>query len=101
MRRELKPGPDPAVNIETRVAPGENPLGPFRDQELLADQASKNLPAEEFSQPGVVDPADLVEDAGLVHPALGDQEMKVRVEINPVAERLNSRDDSGHKVAPG
>ena len=44
-------GPDPAMNIEPRVLPGEKAFGPFRGDELLADQKGKNLPSEEFSQP--------------------------------------------------
>ena len=36
----LGPGlhPDPAVNIETRMAPGEDPSGPFGAEEPFADQ---------------------------------------------------------------
>jgi hypothetical protein len=73
------PGPDPAVDIETRVPPGEKAFRPFGAQKLLVDQKSKNLPSEDLSQPRVVDPGDLMEEAGLVHPALGHQVMQMGV----------------------
>jgi hypothetical protein len=44
------------------------------------DQKVKNLPGKKLSQSGVVDPGDLVEYPGLIHPALGHQEMEVGVE---------------------
>ena len=37
----------------------------------------------------------------LIHPALGHQEMKVGVKIDPSSERLNGHDDSGHQLASG
>ena len=43
----------------------------------------------------------LVEEARLVHPALGHQEMEVRMDIDPVPKCLNGRDDSGHQLATG
>jgi len=72
-------GPDPAVNIEPRVPPGENALRPFRAQELLVDQKPKNLPSEELSQSRVLQTRDSVEDPGSIHPALAYQEMEVGV----------------------
>jgi len=41
---------------------------------------------EQICQSGVIDSGDLVEDARLVHSALGNQEMEVRVEIDPGSE---------------
>ena len=59
-----------AVDIEAGVRPGENALGPFRAQQLLADKKFQNLPGEDLGEPHVVDPRDLMEDARLVHAAL-------------------------------
>jgi len=41
-----------------------------------------------------------MEDARLVHTALGHQKMEMRVEIDPVSEGLNDGNDSGHKLTP-
>jgi hypothetical protein len=68
-----------AMHGESRVAPGENARGPFGAQKLPADKRGEDLPGEELSQSRVVDPWDLVEDARLVHSALGHQEMEVGV----------------------
>jgi len=67
------------VDIEAGVPPGENALGPFRAQQLLADKHRQHLAGEDSGQPRVVDPRDLMEDARLVHAALGHQEMEVGV----------------------
>jgi len=69
------------VDIEPRVAPGEKAFRPFRAQKLLTDKIGENLAAEKLSQPRVIDLGDLMEDAGLIHSALGHQEMEVRVDI--------------------
>jgi len=58
----LRLGPDPAMDIEARVRPGENALGPLGAQKLLADQEPEDLPAEDLRQPRVVDPRDRMED---------------------------------------
>jgi len=50
------PGPDPAVDIETRVPKGVKAVRPFGTQQLLVDQKLMNLPNEDLSQPRVVDP---------------------------------------------
>jgi hypothetical protein len=42
-----------------------------------------------------------MDEAGLIHSALGHQKMEVREKIDPVSECLNGRDDSGPKPAPG
>ena len=94
-------GPDPAVDIEPCVAPGENPFCPFGTEELLVDQKPKNLPSEELSQSRVVDPGDLMEEARLVHSALGHQEMEMRVAIDPGSEGLDGGNHSGHQLALG
>jgi hypothetical protein len=39
----LGPGPYPAVDVESAMPPGKNPLGPFRAQELLADNKPEDL----------------------------------------------------------
>ena len=36
-------GPHPAVDVETRMPPGENALGPFGAQKLLADKIGQDL----------------------------------------------------------
>jgi hypothetical protein len=61
------------------MPPGENPLCPFGAEELLADKIGQDLTAEELRQARVVEPGNLVEAARLVHPALGHQEMEVRM----------------------
>ena len=78
------------------MAPGENPLRPFRAQKLPADKISEDLSSKDLRQPGFVDPRDLMERPGLVHSALGHQEMEVRAGIDPVAKCLNGGNDAGH-----
>ncbi len=98
---DLRPGPEPAVNIEARVAPRKDPLGPFGTQQLLADEHRQDLSGEKLSQPRVVDAGDLMEDPGLVHSALGHQEMEMRVEVDPVAKGLDGGNDPGCECTPG
>ena len=66
-----------AVDIEAGVPPGENALGPFRAQQLLADKIGRHLAGEDLPQPRVVDPRDLMEDARRVHAALSHQKVEV------------------------
>jgi len=73
-------GPDPAVNIEPRMPPGEEAVRPFGAQQLLAHKIGQDLPAEELGQSRVVYPGDLVKDPGLIHSTLGHQETEVGVE---------------------
>ena len=73
--------PDPAVDIEPRVLPGEESVCPFGAEEFLADKIGQDLAGEDLRQPGVVDPEDPVESAVLAHPALGHEEMEVRMEL--------------------
>jgi len=42
-----------------------------------------------------------MEEARLVHPALGHQKMEVGVKIDPGSEGLNGGNNSGHQLAPG
>jgi hypothetical protein len=88
-------GPDPAVDIETRVPPGEKAYRPFGTQKLLADQKRKNPSSEEFSQSRVVDPRDFMEETRLVHPALGHQEMEMGVKIHPAQNGPHTRPGNG------
>jgi hypothetical protein len=60
---------------------GNKALCPFGAEKLLADKKSKNLPTEKLTQSRVVDAGDIMEEARSVHPALGHQEMEVRVKI--------------------
>ena len=69
------------MDIETRVPPGEKAVRPFGAEELPADKISENLSAEELGQSRVVNPGDLMEDPGLIHSALGHQEMEMGVKI--------------------
>jgi len=84
------------VDVEAGVRPGEEALGPLRAQQLLADKIGQDLAGKDLSQPRVVDPGDLTEEAGLVHSALSHQEMEAGVEIDAVSEGLNGRDHPGH-----
>jgi hypothetical protein len=61
------------------MTPGEKAFGPFGAQKLLVDKRDQDLSAEEIRQPGVVDPGNLMEEARLVHSALGQQKMEVGV----------------------
>jgi hypothetical protein len=70
-----------AVDIEPGMSPGEKAFRPFGAQQLLVDKKPKNLAAENLSQPRVIDPGNLMEEARLVYSALGHQEMKVGVKI--------------------
>ena len=83
------------------MPPGEKAFGSFWAEELPADKLNEDFAAEEFGQPRVVEPGDLMEKACLVHPALGHQEMEGGVKIHPVPECLNGRDDSRHQLAAG
>jgi hypothetical protein len=65
------------VDIEAGVPPGEKALGPFRAENLPADEKRQDLPGEDLGRPRVVNPRNLVEDARRVHAALGHQEMEV------------------------
>jgi hypothetical protein len=94
-------GQDLAVNIEPRVPPGEKAFRPFGAEEFPADKKRQDLAGKELSQPGVVDPGDLMEEAGLVHSTLGHQEMEMGVKIYPVSKGLNGGDNPGHQLAPG
>jgi hypothetical protein len=45
------PGPDPTVDIEPRIPPGEKALRPFGAEEFLANKIGQDLAGKEFSQP--------------------------------------------------
>jgi hypothetical protein len=64
-------------------------------------RAHENLrrAAKRLSQPRVVDPGDLTEEALLVPPALGHQEIEMRVKVDSVSKGLDSRNASGHQFA--
>jgi hypothetical protein len=49
------------VDVEAGVPPGEDPLGPFRAQQLLADKIGQHLAGEDPGETRVVDPRDLIE----------------------------------------
>jgi hypothetical protein len=84
------------------MRPGADASGPFGAQKLPhADQKLQHLAGEDFGEPRVVEAGDPVEDAGLVRPTLGRLEMEVRVEVEPVAERLDGSDDAGDRGAAG
>ena len=99
----LFPGlsPHQAMDRESRMAPGENALRPFRAEQFLPDKKRQDLAGEDLRQPRVVDPWQLMEEARLVRAALGHQEMEVGVEIDPVPKCLDGRNDSRRKLAPG
>jgi len=59
------------------MPPGENPLGPFRAEKLPASKKREDLPGKDFGQPLVVKVAHPMEDARLLHAALGHQEMQM------------------------
>jgi len=61
------------------MPPREEALGPLRAQQLLADKEMQHLAGEDLLEPRVVDPGYLMEDARLVHSALGHQAVKMRV----------------------
>ena len=66
-----------------------------------ADKKRQHLPGEDLRQPRVVQARDLMEDARCVHAALGRQEMDMGMNINPIPEGLDGRDDAGRKRTPG
>jgi hypothetical protein len=65
------------MKAESGVPLGEKAFSPFAAEKLLANKIGEDLTAEELCQPRVVDPADLMEDPSLAHPALGQQKMEV------------------------
>jgi len=81
------------VTFEAGVWPGENALGPFGTQQLLAGEHRQDLPSEDSGQPRVVNPRELMEDARLVHAARGRQKMEVHMKIDPGAEGLEDGDN--------
>ncbi len=97
----LRLGPDQAVDVEAAVPPGENPPGPLQSQQSSVHKKLEHLTGEERGQPVVVDAGDLVEDAGLVHSALGHQEMEGGMEIYPGSKFLDGGDHSGHQLSLG
>ena len=101
MDPQTKPGAPAAVDVEAGVRPRKQPLRPIRAEKLPADEKARRLTGEDLGEPRVVDPRDLLEDARLVHSALGHQKMEVHVEINPVPEGLDGGHDPRRKRAPG
>jgi hypothetical protein len=91
----LGPGPDPAVDVEARVPPGENALRPLRAEQPLADKQPEHLMGEDLGQPRVVQIRQPTEGPRPAHSPLGHQQMQVRVEVDPVAEGLDGDDDAG------
>lgn len=68
------------MDVESCVAPGENPLGPLGAEEFLVDKGGEHFSGKKLSQSGVVDSGDLVEGPRLICAALGHQEMEMRAE---------------------
>ena len=97
MDPRAKPGAPAAVDVEAGMPPGENALGSFRAQQLLADKHRQYLAGEDLGQPRVVQARDLMEDTRRVHSALGHQKMQVGVKIDPIPERLDGGDDAGRR----
>ena len=85
----LGPGPHPAMDIESRVPPGKDPLGPLRAQELLTDQKPQDFPGENLGQPHVIQSRDPMENPSPVHSPFGHQEMQVGMKVDPVPEGLD------------
>jgi len=83
------------------VAPGEKALRPFRAEEFPANKKRQHLAAEDLGQAQIVDPGNLMEDAGRVRPALRHQEMEMRVEIDAVPEGLDDGDNPRLERRPG
>jgi len=94
------PGPDPAVDIEPGLPPGEKAFCPFGAQEFFLDEKPKKLAGKERGQPRVVEAGNLMEDPGLVHAALGHQEMEMRMGVDPVAKGLDGGNHSRYEIAP-
>ena len=80
---------------DVRSHPGKDPLSQLGAQQLLADKVGQDLPGEDLRQPRIVDPGNYMEDAIRIHPALGHQVVEMGVEINPVPEGPDGR-DQGH-----
>ena len=95
---QTKPGAPATVDVEAGVRPRENALGPLRAQEPFTDKKRQDLPAEDLGQPRVVQTRKPVEDPRPVHAALGQQEMQVRVEVDPIPEGLDSNNDAGDEL---
>jgi hypothetical protein len=93
--------PHAAMDRESRMPPGEQSLRPLRAEEFLADEKSQDLVGEKSGKTAVIERSNLIEDARLIHSALGHQEVQVRMTIDPVPKCLDGRDDSGSKLAPG
>jgi len=83
------------------VAPGEKALRPFRPEEFPANKKRHHLAAEDLRQAQIVDPGNLMEDAGRVRPALRHQEMEMRVEIDAVPKGLDDGDNPRLERRPG
>jgi len=54
--------------------------------------------AEQLGQSRVVQTGDLMEDAAVIHSALGHQEMEVRVKVDPIPKGLDRGDDARHGI---
>jgi hypothetical protein len=42
-----------AVDVDARMMPGENPLGPLRTEKLPANKEGQHLAGEDFDEPGI------------------------------------------------
>jgi len=87
-------GPHQTVDIEARMPPGENPLSPLWAEKLLPDKKRQDRSAEQLGQSRVIQAGDLMEDAAVIHSALGHQEMEVRVKVDPIPKGLDRGDDA-------
>ncbi len=83
--------------VEAGVPPGKNALRPLRAEQPLADKQPEHLTGEDLGQPRVVQMRQPMEDSRLIHAPLGNQEMQVRVEVDPVAEGRDGDDDAGNE----
>jgi hypothetical protein len=82
-------GAHAAVDKESRVPPGENPIRPLRAEKLPADKEGQAFAVEDFGEPRVVEPRDPMEDACLIRSALGHEQMQMGMKIDAIPERLD------------
>jgi len=54
------------------VPPAKQTSCPFGAEKFLADKVGEDLAAEEFSQSRIFNSGNIMEDARLIHAALGD-----------------------------
>jgi hypothetical protein len=67
------------MDIESRVAPGEDLLRLLRMDEFFSDKKREELSVKELADQAIIESLDLMKDNSLIRTALGDEQMEMGV----------------------